>query len=71
MSYSTKKPMNTGFTGYFFTFLSVEPAGISTLLEPSAITGISEADAPMVPMMVPPELSTQKPSAPYLPKVTI
>jgi hypothetical protein len=25
--YSTKKPMNTGFTGYFFTFLLVEPAG--------------------------------------------
>ena len=51
--------------------LWVEPGGISTLLEPSAITGISEADAPMVPTMVPPELSTQKPSAPYLPKVTI
>jgi len=25
--YGTKKPMNTGLTGYFFTFLSVDPAG--------------------------------------------
>ena len=25
--YGTKKPMNTGLTGFFFTFLSVDPAG--------------------------------------------
>lgn len=29
--YGTKKPMNTGLTGFFFTFLSVEPAGVSDL----------------------------------------
>jgi len=25
--YGTKKPMNTGLTGYFFTFIQVDPAG--------------------------------------------
>ena len=33
------------------TPVQVEPGGISTPLKPSAITGISEADALMVPMM--------------------
>ena len=26
--HGTKKPMNTGLTGFFFTFLSVEPGGV-------------------------------------------
>ena len=49
--YGSKKPMNTGLTGYFSQTSQVEPGGISTPLKPSAITGISEADALMVPMM--------------------
>lgn len=40
--YGTKKPMNTGFTGYFFTFLSVEPGAIWHPLEmPSNHRGLS------------------------------
>ena len=39
--YSTKKPLNNGVTGFFFTFLSVEPAVKCTPLRCLEITGIS------------------------------